>query len=168
MRSKNELYSGLVLALSLPDFLTAGKVMQRFPIFSALLLVVLVGCGGGQGHPVEGKVMYEDGSPLTAGAIVFHPDDAKGITARGGIDETGAFKLNSDNGKTGAFPGSYKVTITANKPNPKDEYGEPIQLLPKKYANPSTSGLTATVPSESPDAYHFKVPKDDKGSKGKS
>jgi hypothetical protein len=174
--SRHQLSTGRlkpVLFSRLLNFPT-GLAMVRLLPCAALFVFILAGCGGG-GHPVEGKVSRDDGGSVAGAVVVFHPDISKGNksphTARGIADDSGAFKIVPDGGdRRGLQPGAYKVTVMLTKPGEKGPKGEPAppdMLLPKKYGDAKTSGLTAIVPSESPDAYHFTVSaKDEKEMKG--
>ncbi len=79
----------------------------------ALLIVVgailpFTGCGGGM-TPVTGVVTL-DGKPLAEATVTFISEDGKTV-ASGQSDDTGTFTLTSGNAP-GAFPGTYKVTVT--------------------------------------------------------
>jgi len=111
----------------------------------ALLLLALpisAGCdSGGTVVPVEGTVTFGS-APVKQGTIQFHPDSSKGNKstqiATGNIVD-GKYKLAA-NGKDGASPGWYKVTISSSVPsNPKDEYS-----VPKSLINPANSDVVST------------------------
>ncbi|MCI0642647.1 MAG: hypothetical protein L0Y72_16220 [Gemmataceae bacterium] len=67
-----------------------------------LMCLILVGCSGGTGNTVFGKVTYL-GKTLTTGVITFHASDGK--TYGGGISWDGSYKL------IGVPSGPAKVTI---------------------------------------------------------
>jgi len=110
--------------------------------FSACLAVAAtVGCGDGRPRrvPVSGQVLI-DGQPLTYGYVRVIPIDARPATAQIGPD--GRFMLKTFEDGDGAVLGTHPVTVSAN------EYlSETSQRwhAPKKYADPGTSGLTATI-----------------------
>jgi hypothetical protein len=118
----------------------------------AVLGLSLAGCGGG--HPatagVEGKVLYR-GKPLEFGAVMFQP--AAGPPASGQIQRDGTFRLSTYGSNDGAVLGAHKVSVsclesqspTAPPPDPNVEPGLGKPLIPAKYLNPETSGLTAEV-----------------------
>jgi len=60
--------------------------------------------------PVEGTVTIEGKGPLTQGEVVYYPDGSAGKIPRGKIGSDGKYHLETD-GKAGAPPGKYKVTI---------------------------------------------------------
>ena len=71
-----------------------------------------LGCSGQTLHPVEGQVTV-DGSTLDAGTIMLFPDSAKGNARTGqssGKVAGGKFTVSTE-GKPGAPPGWYKVTV---------------------------------------------------------
>jgi hypothetical protein len=73
------------------------------PIFSA-------GCGKPAMVPVQGKITYR-GHALNNGVIVFTPEQ-KGPLAIGLIRNDGSFVLSTGD-HPGAYPGSYKVTVSS-------------------------------------------------------
>jgi hypothetical protein len=116
-----------------------------FMIASMMLLVgVCAGCGSrasvGQ---VQGKVTL-DGSPLAAGAIATVPDAGRG--AHGAI-ENGVFELGTFGENDGALIGTHKVAVVAyeqaKNAGPESPTGK--LLVPQRYTNPETSGLTIEV-----------------------
>lgn len=125
------------------------------------ILIGLSGCGSpgkGKLYPVQGKVTL-DGAPLAGGQIAFHPDGEKGNKSRsvptGAIGSDGTYKLSTD-GKPGAPPGPYKVTVNTNFPGVK---GTPVPI-DSQYGNPTTTKLTSEVgANSSAGAYDFKVTK---------
>lgn len=131
---------------------------------------VAVGCGGGASGaalklvPVSGFVSYK-GVPVE-GAIVSFMTDGAPRTATGKTDAKGAFRLTTMQTDDGAAIGEHQVTIVKQSSpsgtqafNPEtinpDDYakmlasGKPLvelqDLLPVRYANPATSGLTRKV-----------------------
>lgn len=128
-----------------------------------LLLLVAGGCGSGNTTiPVEGVVTL-DGQPLEGAAVNFVPDP-KGRPAHGETDAAGKFQLSTFAPGDGAIPGVHKVGVSKiekpvgapgltpdGKPQlsgPPTGLGPPPMpkaLVPAKYLNPSTSGITVTV-----------------------
>ena len=128
----------------------------------AIALMMITGCGRTlpETAPVEGRVTL-DGKPLTTGAIMFFPEE--GRPATGVIDADGSFRLTTFTAYDGALPGRHTVTIEADEvvqvAAPRS-YEEEIQqgqqgarptigklryIVPAKYGNRATSGLTAEV-----------------------
>jgi hypothetical protein len=134
-----------------------------------VLACVLTGChpSGPPLLPVSGKVM-KGGQPLSGGAVSFVPDASKGNSYHeapvGMIQSDGTYQLTT-NGKPGAPPGWYKVTIsTMTPPGPGDT--APMQMsgnaprLNTKYSSPTLTDLTAEV-TDNPGrgAYDFNLAK---------
>lgn len=90
-----------------PRFITGGLL--------ALALVLAAGCGERPPRlvPVTGSVMM-DGKPLTAGSIIFYPDDENEY-----VDDNpsallqldGSFVMKTFPFGEGVAPGRYKVTL---------------------------------------------------------
>lgn len=111
--------------------------------------------------PVSGKVTYQ-GEAVEGATVIFTPEgdnrSASGIT-----DTEGKYQLTTLQAGDGALPGSYKVTIykTEEEDPISDEERQkyfhenqgrmpPVkmrELLPAKYKQPATAGLTAKVES---------------------
>lgn len=117
-------------------------------ILGALLASGLGGCGGGADMVrVTGHVTY-DGQPLTTGEISFSSVDG-GRIAMSGIDSKGNYELRTSTTVAGVAPGNYKVKIVAvEQQSGMSDDGKPFpakRLIPEKYGDVATSGLTATV-----------------------
>lgn len=116
------------------------------------LIGLAPGCGGGSQFPetvpVSGKVTYK-GEPVPKGTVTFLSD--KGQPATGAIQPDGTYTLSTFAEKDGALPGHHQVQVIANDGDPtmmpgsSPGYKPPRDLVPKKYNNPATSGLTADV-----------------------
>ena len=123
------------------------------------LLFFLVGCakkGGLETAPVSGKVTYR-GKALTTGTVMFVP--AQGPAATGEISKDGTYKLTTYRPDDGAVIGAHKVTITALQGMegalPEVRSGTPGPLVPAKYLNDNTSGLTADVKPKTNNEVNF-------------
>jgi len=120
---------------------------RQYPTTLVFLLVVLptvaifVGCGSDRPDrvPVSGQVLI-DGQPLGGGTIRLYPASARPATARIGPD--GRFTLKTFETGDGAVLGTHPVTVASI-----EEFSDTKRrwLVPKKYADPGTSGLTATI-----------------------
>jgi len=106
---------------------------------------------------VEGVITFQ-GEPLSQARIAFHPvNTAEGLTANGMSDDRGVYKLTTHGGRDGggAVVGEYVVTIAKTSMPyipPSNSYSaeevqamKPKTLIPLKYKDAKTSGLTATV-----------------------
>jgi len=106
-----------------------------------LSLTLLVGCRDSRPDrvPVSGQVLI-DGQPLTQGYIRLIAKNARPSGGRIGPD--GHFQLGCFEKDDGAVLGTHKVTVSAT-----EQLSSTSQrwLVPPKYGNPETSGLTATI-----------------------
>lgn len=121
----------------------------------ALLAVLAVGCDSGPKLIKAGGTLKYNGKSISEADIVFIPDKG-GAPVIGRSDEAGKFELTTD-GKPGALPGAYKVTVTAVRQKRAVKASEAVgmtdaqiaanheSVIPKKYNNTIMSGLTATV-----------------------
>lgn len=137
-------------------------------LFLLLLAIVGIGCSGSEPErpntvAATGKVTY-NGEAVEGATVTFVPQDG-GHAAVGVTDATGAFSLMTFVANDGAVPGSYQVKIAkfdASQQAPAadtdglsedqmpsndiaSQASAPKNLLPVKYANTSTSGITETV-----------------------
>lgn len=133
--------------------------MKNFALCLAALamLAVLPACSKAiKTEGVTGVVTY-NGEPLADATVKFIPTDATGSQSYGKTNEKGEYKLQTLLGAAdaGTTPGEYKVTVdcieTVETGNMIEENGEEKEetiaksLIPEKYNNAETSGLTATV-----------------------
>lgn len=144
----------------------------------ALLVLSFSGCSSGvdpekanrpKVYPISGVVTLA-GEPVEKAVVVFV--GTGGATARGTTDESGNFTLTTFDQDDGAVAGEQQVSIL------KEEAGyDPNQLkigeappvvekdrnaLPKKYADPKTSGLTANVSETETNHFTFDLTKETK------
>jgi len=120
-----------------------------------LVAILAVGCEGGPKLVKAGGVVKYKDAPLAEADVVFVPD-AGGLPSIGRTDQQGRFTLLTS-GREGAPLGDHKVSITAvrqKRPVPPGEavgmtteqiYANHETLIPIKYNNLISSGLTATV-----------------------
>lgn len=108
----------------------------------ALTLIPAAGCGGRGKYPVEGKVVFRDGSPCTWGLVMFDSLEAEVKTSsRGHIQKDGSFFMSTEQEKDGVPEGRYRVCVTPLFGVP-GAGGTPIH---SKYWSPETSPLVCTV-----------------------
>jgi hypothetical protein len=90
-----------------------------------------------------------DGQPLAHGSVLFKP--AYGRSAGGALDSNGRYFLTCYVKGDGAIPGEYAVAISGN-----EQLGETAMRwhAPRRYSNPETSELKATV-DEAQDDLNF-------------
>jgi hypothetical protein len=111
-----------------------------------LFLTTTAGCGGTKAAPVDGKVKFKDGSDvsvLTNYEISFAPADGK-TSAVGHILADGSFQLSTFSDGDGALPGQHRIAISPPLSPDPDKPPQKSKLSPK-YADGSTSGLTADI-----------------------
>jgi hypothetical protein len=118
--------------------------------------------------PVRGKVTLDGGPWPREGTVNFTPTaTAQAVggaksrpgSARFGVD--GSFTVGSYEAGDGLFPGTYTVAVDcASAPPQMSSTGQAVEapnVVPKKYQNPSTSGLTLTVKAGEPVEAAFDV-----------
>jgi hypothetical protein len=129
-------------------------------IVSPIILVVLcgvTGCGGGL-YPVRGKVVYEDGSPMTEGFVICETrDGGPAVMARGEIHSDGTFRLGTVKPGDGARAGTYRVLVLPNGRTEAEEHTLP-PVLDRKFQSYNTSGLEIEV-KEGPNEVTLRVRK---------
>jgi hypothetical protein len=110
-----------------------------------ILLIGLAGCGKKEFVPLTGKVTL-DGHPLpTAIVTFFNSGDGPAGYANVSSDGTYVAKTGS---QEGLKPGSYRISVVANKPEVITHRAEakiPVPITPPKYASPDTSGFSYTL-----------------------
>ena len=150
------------------------RMITRVPLVAVLLAMpVVLGCGSAGGdrpttYPVAGTVTM-NGQPVADANLNFQLADGTRGTV-GVTDAQGRYELTTFTADDGALPGEYRVAVTQfEKPAPGAAVDEdhpnydpdapafvPQNLLPDRYANPETSGLTATV-TEGPNTVDFQL-----------
>jgi hypothetical protein len=100
--------------------------------------------------PVTGKVMFDNGTPLSGGAVTFYPKNPGAMSSKGKIDSNGMFKLSSFGEDDGARPGEYIVTI-----DPAGVEKAPLRI-PRRYRQQATSPLKAEVREED-NTFEFRL-----------
>ena len=139
-------------------------------------VIVSSGCSKGRVSglvPCEGIVTWK-GEPVEGAQVAFSPqsNDENNRSAFGPTDAAGKFKATTLDANDGIMPGEYFVTITKrtvsrggappppergdpdapregrNAPRPASEQIMQTHFIPPVYANQSTSGLSAVIPSK--------------------
>ncbi len=119
-----------------------------------MVVSVTMGCSSNHDASttrVEGRITYR-GEPVGRGVVHFVPldgQDRKDLQpAAAALQADGAYRLSASRNVDGVLPGNYAVAVVAYR-NPLALPGEKIEYaVPVKYANPHTSGLTATIPQD--------------------
>ena len=127
-------------------------------LFVALVcLCILAGCGKSypEYFPVTGQVYYRD-KPLTTGVIMFQPPSGPPATAQ--IQPDGSFTLITHGRADGAMPGLNQVRITSREMKADAaEMALGKYLIPERYSQFSTSGLSAEVKAGENDPFEFRL-----------
>jgi hypothetical protein len=126
--------------------------MAAFVMATAALVA---GCSKSDGYAaVHGQVFYND-KPLGQGVVMFQP--ANGPPARGTIQPDGTFELETVDRESGARIGTNRVRIAARElpENYDTEIGLGRTLIPLRYNDIATSGLTADVKGETNEPFVF-------------
>lgn len=145
-------------------------------LVSVLLLsasAFFLGCGD---KPIKtefiGGIVTYNGEPLPDASITFLPVD-KSSGAQGAVgttDAKGEFKIQTLLGAAdaGTTPGDYIVVIsktelvktgrtTTEADGTKTEETIPKPVIPQRYSDSSSSGLTATVKANEKNHFEFKL-----------
>lgn len=146
-----------------------------FSFFGSLIGCSLLGCGGSSADrpdtvPVSGIVRHND-QPVEGATVIFAPTGHQ-YAAAGQTNAEGRFTLRTFEPDDGAVPGDFRVTvrkvevtsqggaISDDAGGAADAGGPPPQEqwhLPGRYANASTSGLTASVAESEQEDFEFKL-----------
>ena len=128
--------------------------MSKIHTFISLFLIVLAagcfsGCSGNAS--VTGLVKFDDGTPLTIGEVIF---ESSTLEARGPINSSGKYAMETNKAGDGIPPGQYRVYIGgAVEATGKDisvgargdSRPEMRPVIDEKFTQPATSGLTCDV-----------------------
>jgi hypothetical protein len=107
-------------------------------------------------YPAKGRVLW-DGKP-EEGIVVSLDSKVHNVSASAITDSTGAFKLKTYKTGDGAVAGEHAVRLEKRiVKDPQALIVVEVVILPKKYADPQTSGLTATVVEKGPNEFTFEV-----------
>jgi hypothetical protein len=111
------------------------------PVAAALL-----GCS--DKYPVHGKVLLSDGSPLTAGLVIF--TDEQGTSGGyGAVAPDGSFEITYDNPRDGLPKGAYRVSVRPPSPwsmtDAQKKTAQPRGGIALKYLQSETSEIVVTI-----------------------
>jgi hypothetical protein len=117
------------------------------------IVVGVAGCGNSKDatYPVQGRIMFTDGQPMTGGSISFRAIDRRPpISARGMIQPDGSFTLSTFSDRDGAVAGRHQIVVsTLPSREPREGFESPIYpRIDEKFSRFETSGLEVTVSSD--------------------
>lgn len=135
-------------------------------VASLLVAASLIGCGDqDDGRPARvdatATIRYQ-GQPVEGATVTFVPEQEGGKAAFGTTDASGTATLGTFRAADGAMPGSYVVTVSKieiEELSTKDRHGmlevRDKHLVPEKYGDAETSGLTVTVSESGMNEFTF-------------
>lgn len=133
-------------------------------LVALLGLLPLPGCGGSPDVDVpdtaaaSGVVLYQ-GKAVNEADVTFHPQ-GEGHPGVGRTDAEGRFVLTTYDAEDGAVVGTHAVTIrlmpTGGLPG-MEAKSTGAAAIPQKYADPSTSPLTAEVKPDEDNEFKFEL-----------
>lgn len=120
-------------------------------------VMLVAGCGPSRPAtiPVSGTVTL-DGKPAAGAQVMLIPEDG-GRPAEGTTDDSGGFNLRTFEASDGALPGRHAVTVVSRRISGVNADADGLEgdvapggvkvewLVPQRYSDPKTSGLTAEV-----------------------
>jgi hypothetical protein len=137
-------------------------------------LLTVCGCSSGSDgpptYPVSGVVTLK-GTPMADADVIFVPDSQGALAAFGKTDSNGSYKLTAVEGKykikvskleapksagSGKVFSSTEEELEIYNPADGDKVQIPKNLVPKKFTDHNSSGLTHAVPT-SPTTFDIKL-----------
>jgi hypothetical protein len=151
--------------------LVAPKSFGVAAVFVIVLLTSVGGCGRGNRPattPVTLAITYQ-GKPVEGATVTLLPESASVPEATGITDRSGVAKPRTFPEVSGVVPGSYKVLVRKTEAEGGVPEGQSLddlppaqgptfrELLPAKYASPSTTELKLTVPARGSVSEKFEL-----------
>jgi hypothetical protein len=119
-------------------------IRLSYLLLIATFVSLISGCGSkSRVASVQGTVVLDD-KPLASGAVMTLPSGGRG--AQGAI-RNGTFVLGTFEDDDGALIGTHKVAVVAYEQTLGSGPEAPVGklLVPQRYTNPESSGLTIEV-----------------------
>lgn len=109
------------------------------------VLAGTAGCGSGR-CPVNGRVTYEDGSPLTEGNVMGQMGEgAASVTVQGKVKPDGTFSWGTERLSDGAKPGKYRVAVIPRGLGDAELARGMVPAIDGKFTTFETSGIEFEV-----------------------
>jgi hypothetical protein len=122
--------------------------MKSRQLSLGIIVLTLAGCNSSSFDADVAGTITLDGKPVAPGVVSFSPVEQGKNASRGNIDTQGRYFLVTRH-ERGIDPGEYRVVVLVyekgDTPGPGERAPMPPPLVPEKYLNVDTSGLTFTV-----------------------
>jgi hypothetical protein len=146
-------------------------------LLTAVVAVAVGGCSGNplnsmKLYPVKGKVLLDDGKPVSSSRIVF-VGTTSALSFTSPVESDGTFTVKGSTGD-GLPAGEYRARLEVDESKLPPVKGAPAKQkgslpFPDMYGDEDTSQLKATVkPDETANNFEFKLTKSPKGQGGES
>jgi hypothetical protein len=128
---------------------------SRVRLSVILLAAVLTthGCSSGNLTPIDGKVIRNDGTPLSGARLVLRSKQS-GRTIYGYTNDSGAIRLEVPDEETQGAARDYDVMIVEDTGDPDNR--RPATIA-SKYLDAAKSGLKVTVQPNQKNQFEFKL-----------
>jgi hypothetical protein len=129
-----------------------SALLRRGRVAAAVLAPALFsGCASDQPptFPVQGRVAFKDGRPMTEGVVEFVAvgGDHAGLNARGRVQPDGTFRLTTFRENDGAIAGDHRAVVVWSPPPQAfaDDRKQPRPPLHPRFQDYERSGQRFTV-----------------------
>ena len=121
--------------------LVKDHIWRRLTLLAALaFLAPVAGCGDGR-YAVHGRVVYEDGTPVTEGIVIGEKaEGGRRVKAQGNLKSDGTFSWGTVRPGDGAEAGKYRVVVVPRAVGEKEASQGVLPAVDLKFSNPQTSG----------------------------
>jgi hypothetical protein len=134
---------------------------QEVPVCAAVsrgwlglgLIAMLAGCGRSKAPdlvPVEGQVVYADGSPAAGLHLVFTPQAGAAVPLEATSQVDGTFVPQTLGGKKGAVPGKYRVSFEPAPGADRADARATVKRIPRRLLDDDSSDLVVDLSSSGP------------------